>query len=111
MSSYAKNICDIDRSLKRITESAKKLRTNKKIYQDKLYAFMVKNNLDEYEFNGLTFKAAKLAPKKLKAKPAAMKKEELLSLYANIGVDIPDELLKQTQEILKSKVEIDSESE
>lgn len=109
MATYAKNIHDIDISLKRMSETMKKLRINKKNYQDKLYTFMKKNNLDDYEYNGTIYKASKLAPKTLKAKPAAMKKEELLNLYATIGVDIPDELLKQTQEILKSKVEIDND--
>jgi hypothetical protein len=105
MSSYAKNIYDIDASLKRMAEGIKKLKSNKKMYQDKLYAFMCKNNVDEITHENVVYKKSKLAPKTLKAKPIAMKKEELLTLYSNIGVDIPEELLKQTQEILKSKIE------
>ena len=100
MSTYVASINRINESIKRQNEVIKKLREQRKNYEAKLFVFMEKNKMEEYE----GIKIDKIRPKeKTEKKKAREKREETVRLFSKIGVDDPDELFKLTESIRKSK--------
>lgn len=108
MATYVKSINGLNETIKRHNDVIKKLREQRKIYENKLFLFMEKNNMEEYE----GIKIEKIRPKeKLEKKKAKEKKEETIRLFTEIGVDDPVELFKITESIRKSKPKKDDDRE
>jgi hypothetical protein len=100
MTTYVKSINSLSETIKKHSEIIKKLREQRKEYENKLYIFMKKNNMEIYE----GIKIEKIKPKeKSERKKQKEKREETVRLFSEIGVDDPDELFKLTENIRKSK--------
>jgi hypothetical protein len=83
--------------MKRANKQILIMRKKKADVQMKLYAWMVKHNLDEYG----GYKTSKLAPKKKSRKNAKDKKQDALRLFSDIGVDDPETLWMEFQKTQK----------
>lgn len=84
---YVREISSIKAEIKRLAEHTKQLRIQAKKTEAHLYAYMVRNNLEEYE----GFKQAKLKPKpKNLRKSKAQKRSEGVTLLHQIGVPDPE---------------------
>lgn len=106
--SYVNSIKNINESIKKINENVKKLKEQRKIHEHRLFLFMQKNKLEEYE----GIKIDKIRPKPaIQKKKAKEKKEETIKLFSEIGVDDPTELFKLTESIRKSKIKDDRRDE
>lgn len=94
---YVRNLKSINESIKRHSDQLKTLREKKKAAEDRLYRYMSKNNLDEYQ----GYKISKLTPKKkIKRKPEKEKKQDAIDLFCQNGIQDPEtfwEQLKSTQ--------------
>lgn len=100
MGTYVKSINSLNETIKRHSEVIKKLKEQRKLYENKLFVFMEKNKMEEYE----GIKIDKIRPKPpVVKKKAKEKRDETLKLFSQIGVDDPNELFKLTESIRKSK--------
>lgn len=95
--SYVRNLAKIKDSEKRCTSQLKELRQKKKQTEQRLYEYMKKNNLDNFE----GYKASKLAPKPKKmVKKKSEKDQDALKIISDVGISDPElfwETLKATQ--------------
>ena len=102
---YIRQIKSIDDTLKRLNAETKSLRKQKKVSQERLYSWMIKRNVEEYE----GFKIEKLAPKpKARRKKEKDKREDALRLFGEVGINDPDafwESFKATQKALPEEGE------
>jgi hypothetical protein len=108
MATYVKSINSLSDTIKKHSEIIKKLKDQRKDYENKLYIFMKKNNMEIYE----GIKIEKIQPKeKSERKKAKEKRAETVRLFSEIGVDDPDELFKLTESIRKSKIPIQKDED
>ena len=97
---YITQLASINDTLKRLTSKVKDLKRQKKDIEERLRRWMEKNGYEECE----GYKLTKLQPKpKAPRKKKADKKRDAIQLFADIGIDDPDELYEKLRETEKIK--------
>lgn len=83
---YLRQIKELDQALKRYNLKTKELREKKKLAQHRLYKYMARRELDEYE----GIRISSIAPKEKKIrKKAKDKKQDAIRLFAEAGIPDP----------------------
>jgi hypothetical protein len=85
---YCRELKNIEAALKRSNEQVKQLRAKKKLNQERLYTYMVRHGLEEYE----GYKLSKITPRpKVIRKKAKDKKADAISLFSQVGIPDPED--------------------
>jgi hypothetical protein len=99
MSGYAKEIKSVDTELKRLRAHIKKLNEQKKRAEGRLFQYMERYHLDEYD--GL--QKAKIKPKEpVKRKKPKEKREAVINLLFSSGIADAETVWEEMQKINKS---------
>lgn len=98
--SYIRQISELNATLARLNKQTSELRKKKKEAEKRLHAWMVKNNIEEYAKVSIK----KIAPKPpAKRKPAKQKKADAINLFAQIGVNDPEQLWEEFQSTQRAR--------
>lgn len=97
---YIVQVKSADKALKDATARMKKLREQREQANARLYAWMVRNHLEEYE----GIKISKVKPKqKRPRKKLAQKRQETIMVLTTMGVENPEHAWEKIQEVVKNK--------
>jgi hypothetical protein len=107
MTSYVREIKSIVQEIKRLNDTAKRLKTQKLEKEGYLYQYMKDRGMTEIE----GIKIGKICPKneKIKRKKQSEKRDDALKLFRQVGVDDPESLWNRLEETRKSKMDKDAE--
>jgi hypothetical protein len=98
--SYIRQISELDIAIKRNREQGKKLREQKSLAQSRLYAYMVRHGMEEYQ--GIKVNKIK-PPLKTKRKSNKRRREDGIRLFHQVGIPDPESFWNEfqgTQKIL-----------
>lgn len=94
--SYTITINRITNEIKKLNTILKDLRSQKKLTEERLYKWMKRNGVKEYE----GFKRDKYSPKiKPKRKPKKECMKDSIQMFRNIGIPDPEGFYKEYQQI------------
>ncbi len=87
---YVRNLKTMDAAIKKFNAQLKSIKQQREVTRERLYRYLVRNNLEEYG----GYKAKSIAPKtKIPVKKKAEKEADALRLFREVGIDDPDAFL------------------